>query len=63
MNETAFAIHPGDFDSLRALKVALRTQFLDRPDWCDHCNHGDHAVCKEWFGPECKCSHETEETR
>ncbi len=27
-------------------------------NWCDHCWRGDHDVCKKWFGPECKCTHE-----
>ncbi len=30
-------------------------------NWCDHCWYGDHDVCKEWFGPECKCTHENPE--
>ncbi len=30
-------------------------------NWCDHCWHGDHDVCRKWFGPECKCTHHDQE--
>ncbi len=26
--------------------------------WCDHCRHGDHRVCDEWFRDVCRCPHD-----
>lgn len=31
-----------------------------RNNSCDHCRHGDHATCDEWFRDVCKCPHPKE---
>jgi hypothetical protein len=60
MNETDLL--PVDPEVMRAFENVLR-RMADRPDWCDHCNHGDHLPCDLWGRQGCRCPHhDTEET-
>lgn len=58
MNEDTLTVSV-DTTTAEPILAALR-RMRDRPDWCDHCNHGDHHVCIRWGwnADGCRCSHD-----
>lgn len=58
MNETA-VLDPELRGMLRT--IADLVTGTRRPDWCDHCLHGDHRPCTRWGRDGCRCPHYDEE--
>lgn len=59
MNEDALLLLPREVAN--AIDGILRTR-AGANNWCDHCWHGDHDVCKKWWDDNCACNHEEEAT-